>query len=114
MISLLILTLCVAITLVKGDGKCNSDDLKVYNDHGSEFPLRFRMHAGMFVTRREYIQAIHEKEGLSTPCAECYGDAYICGWTHCKMDCMSQDKICDKCLSENECSQACNTCTGFL
>jgi len=94
-------------------GKCNLEDLKVYLDHGKDFPQRFRMHAGMFVTRSQYVEALHENEELSIPCAECYGTAYICGWGSCKMDCMSQDKICNKCLLDHKCSQACNKCTGF-
>lgn len=94
-------------------GKCNPHDLNVYQKHGNEFPRRFRQYAGMFVTRSQYIESLHKYEGLSTPCAECYGDAYICGWTNCKMDCVSQDKICNKCLRENDCTQKCDACTGF-
>jgi hypothetical protein len=116
MFTLFILFFCFCFAKAKENkkGKCNDQDLKIFQARGSEFPIRFRQYGGFFVTKSSYISALQQNEGLSLSCASCYGDAYICGFENCKMSCVSWGKLCERCLTQYGCKRACDVCTGFL
>lgn len=92
---------------------CNDNDSAIFARQGQDFPLKFRNFGGLSVTKSAYEKRIQSEVGLSATCAACYGDAYICGWNHCKWPCVSAGAICNTCLTENSCIQKCDACTKF-
>lgn len=93
---------------------CNQHDVEIYNQKGTTFQTVFRTFGGMFVSQESYERTIVDQMGLSASCARCYGDAYTCGYSNCKMSCAWAGSSCDTCLADHQCSQVCNQCTGFI
>lgn len=105
------LTLFVVVTEA---GICNHNDREIYKTKGKDFPDLFRSFGGLFVSQSSYEDKIKKETGLSALCARCYGDAYICGFDNCKMACALQlNTRCKDCLSDHDCTQKCDECTGF-
>lgn len=94
--------------------RCTLADRAVFAEEGATFPVRFRALGGLTVSRARYVSEIVDETGLSAGCAECYGDAYMCGWNHCKWPCRSASEACDACLTRNRCIEQCERCTGFF
>lgn len=92
---------------------CSSKDAAIHHARKSEFPMLFRSFAGMSVTKRAYEARIVKETGLTSSCAVCYGDAYICGWNSCKWPCVSAGNSCNHCLEKYKCAIDCDKCTGF-
>ena len=92
---------------------CNSDDRAIYAHRGAEFPALFRSFGGISVTKSAFVARIQRETGLSAQCAQCYGDAYICGWNNCKWNCVTAGSDCDSCLKGHACKSTCDTCTGL-
>ena len=111
-IIILFFTLTAAIGIAT-PSVCNSNDHAIYSLRGSKFPELFRPLGGPFTSKAKFEMGVMELTGLSHACAQCYGDSYICGYSHCKWDCSSAGNSCDACLLDNECTQKCAQCTGF-
>lgn len=94
--------------------KCNHHDVQIFRRDGAHFEAKFRALGGMTVSQSEYVDAVAHASGLTRPCAECYGEAYMCGWNNCKWECSTAGPSCDKCLQEADCIEECDKCTGFL
>lgn len=92
---------------------CNAADAVIHSRKGSTFASVFRSYGGFYVSKSSYERKIVDNMNLSPSCAVCYGDAYICGWSNCKMSCMREGKRCDACLQRMGCIDAVNKCTGF-
>lgn len=118
---LLFLGLCVAHATPRsvspppeaGGENCNATDRIIYAKRGHTFAKVFRSFGGFSVSKSAYQKAIVDFMHLSPTCAECYGQAYICGWDNCKMKCAMAGSRCDKCLGKAGCIDACNKCTKF-
>lgn len=108
------LTLLTVVLFSSGRALCNQKDRQIFDQKGNTFSAVFRSYGGMFVTQAEYEQTIVSRMGLSDSCARCYGQAYTCGYDHCKMACAWAGTACDRCLETNRCTQECNQCTGFI
>jgi len=93
---------------------CTESDRRIYTLRGHEFPALFRSYAGLTVSRTSYEERIASEIGLSPSCAQCYGEAYICGWNSCKWKCVSDGDVCNVCLGEYHCIENCNQCTGLI
>ena len=124
MIVFLFIGLCFAHTIprsvsppAEGGGRgaqnCNATDRIIYTKRGHTFAKVFRSFGGFSVSKSAYAKAIVDFMHLSPTCAECYSDAYICGWNNCKMKCAMAGPRCDKCLEKAGCIDACNKCTKF-
>ena len=94
-------------------GVCSPSDALIYAHLGTTFPAVFRALGGWYVSRTAYERRIVARVGLSEGCAQCYGAAYVCGWSNCKMACVSASERCDACLAAAGCIEACEKCTGF-
>ena len=92
---------------------CNARDARIYKNKGYLFPSAFRALGGMTVSHSEYAAGVSQAMGLSASCAECYADAYICGYNHCFWSCSTAGTSCDSCLVKEGCIETCNKCTGF-
>jgi hypothetical protein len=111
---LLLLFFCLfSISLAK-HGKCTSEDALIHKKIGHEFSHRFRAFGGMTVSKSSYEASVRQDTGLSTPCSQCYGDAYICGYDNCFWSCSTEGASCDDCLKKEGCIKNCNECTGFV
>jgi hypothetical protein len=95
-------------------GKCSIQDKHIYRRMGREFSHRFRAFGGVTVSKSSYEEAVRHATGLSVPCSQCYGDAYICGYNNCFWSCSTEGASCDACLKKEGCIEACNKCTGFV
>lgn len=113
MIVLLILVSLIVLSWGKEEKKCNKEDFRIYSRTGSTFPHRFRAFGGMTVSKASYESSVRSATGLSIPCSECYGDAYICGYENCFWSCASEGTSCNQCLINEKCIEKVNTCTGF-
>lgn len=92
---------------------CLDNDRRIYAKSGDTFPFEFRKLGGFSVSKTAYEEAISNKFGISQSCAVCYGNAYICGWDNCAVQCAFAGQMCSKCLDEAKCVQNCDICTGF-
>lgn len=108
-----ILVLILAVAAAATTNNCNAQDKRIYREKGSEFPTLFRSYGGLTVTRAAYERRIVEEVHLSASCASCYGAAYLCGWNNCKWACASEGMLCDGCLVDHSCIQACDACTAY-
>lgn len=108
----LVLVLCILVSMVLG-AQCNKKDKQIFKRIGHEFSHRFRAFGGVTVSKTSYENAVHKATGLSTPCSQCYGDAYICGYNNCFWSCSTEGSSCDNCLQNEGCISSCNKCTGF-
>jgi hypothetical protein len=93
--------------------RCTTADKAIFDRVGASWPRLFRSFAGLTVDKSTYERSIIDVTGLSHPCASCYGDAYLCGYEHCKWSCITEGPSCDACLREENCLQTCASCTGF-
>jgi hypothetical protein len=107
---LIVLALVVAQSVAS---KCNRIDAAIYKQKGHLFPSAFRALGGMTVSKQSYEAGVTRVMGLSASCAQCYGNAYLCGYNHCFWSCSSAGRSCDVCLLKEGCLEACNQCTGF-
>ena len=92
---------------------CNATDRIIYTKRGHTFAKVFRSFGGFSVSKSAYEKAIVNFMHLSSSCAACYGQAYICGWDHCVVKCAVAGPRCDKCLERAGCIDECNKCTKF-
>ena len=92
---------------------CNSNDKHIYHRIGHTFSTQFRGFGGLSVSRDAFQLQVESKTSLSSPCAACYADAYICGWDNCKWNCVTENESCTKCLLDSKCIENCAKCTGF-
>jgi hypothetical protein len=92
---------------------CSPVDRIIYQRHGHDFPTLFRSFGGLWVSQDAYVTKVMAATGLTPPCAACYGEAYTCGFAHCKWSCARAGGRCDRCLQREGCIGAVFRCTGF-
>lgn len=105
-----------ALVLFAGESlatRCTAADKAIFDRVGASWPSLFRSFAGVTVGKSDYEHSIISVTGITAPCASCYGDAYLCGYEHCKWSCLTEGPSCDACLREENCLQTCASCTGF-
>lgn len=111
---MLVLPILVLLFVGLSQGsKCNVQDRLVYKQIGETFPSKFRSFGGWSVSKSSFESSVREYAGLSKPCSECFGDAYICGYNNCFWSCSSAGETCNRCLIEEKCTENVNKCTGF-
>ena len=108
------MNLFLLVIIALAVAKCNHKDHAIFARRGGEFPTLFRGFGGITVSKDAYVEDICHATGLTRSCATCYGDAYMCGWSNCKWDCVSPGPDCDKCLTHYKCDVNCNKCTKFI
>lgn len=94
-------------------GVCTPQDRAIWTREGHTWSHVFRAFGGLWVSQSSYEERVRDATGLTSACASCYGDAYICGYSNCKWSCMREGMACDACLTEQKCIENCNKCTGF-
>jgi hypothetical protein len=92
---------------------CNANDKAIFALRGQDFPTLFRQFGGLTVGQDAYVAKIQKAVGLSLECSVCYGKAYMCGWSHCKWDCLTAGDACDACLTKHKCNTECDKCTEY-
>lgn len=108
MIALLIFCISFAVAF-----RCNDADYAIYRAKGSTFSTLFRSYGGLFTYQSTFEESVVQGTGLSSTCATCYGDSYICGYNNCKYKCALAGNSCTRCLDAAQCIRACDECTGF-
>jgi hypothetical protein len=108
----LLLLVLAAATVANGSGRCTAADHDIIERIGDTFEARFEDFGGLFVSKSSYESKVQRAVGISALCSTCFGDAYICGWDHCKMDCLASalSAKCRQCLKAHQCVQNCETC----
>jgi hypothetical protein len=57
---------------------------------------------------------VEEELDMSSECADCYGDAAMCGIMECAAPCMAPESAdCQECLMESGCRETFNECSGL-
>ena len=102
--SLIVAATAAAVT------RCNANDKLIHRRIGHTFEKRFRSYGGLTVSETQYVSKIVKRTGLSKPCAQCYGAAYICGWNNCKTACITASSYCTECLTKAKCISRCKKC----
>ena len=102
--SLIVAATAAAVT------RCNANDKLIHRRIGHTFEKRFRNYGGLTVSEAQYVNKIVKRTGLSKPCAQCYGAAYICGWNNCKTACITASSYCTECLTKAKCISRCKKC----
>lgn len=105
--------LLLLVGLAAATLNCNHNDHLIYERIGHTFPTLFRGFGGMFTGQPSFEAQVVQHTGLSATCAKCYGDSYTCGKDNCKMSCAWASASCTQCLSDYQCTQKCDACTGF-
>lgn len=96
-----------------GTNVCTAADRRIWVAKGAQWPHQFRDLGGLFVSKSSYEESVRQLTGLSEPCSQCYGEAYICGYDNCKWSCSSEGPSCVDCLTNAHCISRCDACTGF-
>lgn len=111
---LLLLLVAAAVAAVHRprDKRCNAADEAIIARLGDTFEARFEDFGGLFVSKASYEYKVQRAVGVSPLCSTCFGDAYICGWNNCKMDCATSvsSSACKQCLRSHQCVQNCEKC----
>jgi hypothetical protein len=108
----LLLLVLAAATVADGSGRCTAADHDIIERIGDTFEARFSDFGGLFVTKSSYESKVQRAVGLSALCSTCFGEAYICGYDHCRWKCATSamSKTCKDCVREHQCVQNCETC----
>lgn len=112
MLAALVLLLVVEFA-VGAAGVCTTQDRAIWEREGHTWPHRFRDFGGALVSTPSYERSVRAATGLTEACAACYGEAYNCGYDHCKWSCYWESDACNTCLHDEGCIERCNRCTGF-
>lgn len=106
------LLLVIGVALSSAESRCNARDKEIIARDGDTFEARFSDFGGLFVTKSSYESKVQKAAGLSARCSTCFGEAYICGYDHCKWKCGTSavSKTCMDCAREYMCVQNCEHC----